>query len=317
MVRAGGNNRGRPDKYAGHPRTVYVREDAITTTVERAFSEFLFHPERRALLTTDMDRASEQAQRKSADRRERLQRQMAGLARRQDNVLRQAEDADPKDPFTQALRKRYNDLQTERQLVADQIAELNTPDKTEPRHLNGADLDLLDALPHLALNLGKAPEDLQRRLYELTQLRVAIHHQTREATLVITLPSDELTTISTAAATLQQPNEPRPQRLWRTKPQVQASVNAVRAPGGSRTHTAALLRGLPLPVGLRGRAPRVSVLGRAGSRASDHDAALARAKSAFGSLIWPSATTSRRNSSAEVQSARIRTLRLNVGIRLR
>ena len=212
------NNRGRPDKYAGHPRTVYVREDAITTTVERAFSEFLFHPERRALLTTDMDRASEQAQRKSADRRERLQRQMAGLARRQDNVLRQAENADPKDPFTQALRKRYNDLQTEHQLIADQIAELTTQDKTEPRHLNGADLDLLDALPHLALNLGKAPEDLQRRLYELTQLRVAIHHQTREATLVITLPSDELTTISTAAATLQQPNEPRAQRLWRTKP---------------------------------------------------------------------------------------------------
>lgn len=42
------NNRGRPDKHAGHPRTVYVREEAINAMVDQAFSEFLFHPQRRA-----------------------------------------------------------------------------------------------------------------------------------------------------------------------------------------------------------------------------------------------------------------------------
>ncbi len=52
-------------------------------------------------------------------------------------------------------------------------------------------------------------------------------------------------------------------------------------------------------------------------RRVDQEALVARANSAFGSLIWPSATTSRRNSRAAVQSATMRTLRLNVGIRLR
>src|SRR3954451_10028188 len=52
------------------------------------------------------------------------------------------------------------------------------------------------------------------------------------------------------------------------------SANAVRgssarasgtgAPGGSRTHTGTLLRGLPLPVGLRGRRNRVRKAGPIG-----------------------------------------------------
>ena len=44
------------------------------------------------------------------------------------------------------------------------------------------------------------------------------------------------------------------------------------APGGIRTHTAALLRDLPLPVGLRGRSPRVTVPPGGGSRTRSVDA---------------------------------------------
>ncbi len=44
------------------------------------------------------------------------------------------------------------------------------------------------------------------------------------------------------------------------------------APGGIRTHTAALLRDLPLPVGLRGRSPRVTVPPDGGSRTRSVDA---------------------------------------------
>ncbi|WP_157529049.1 zinc ribbon domain-containing protein [Nocardia sp. NRRL S-836] len=94
------NNRGRPDKHAGHPRTVYVREEAIMTAVEHAYSEFLFHPGRRTLLTQDIDQAEQQANRQRSDERARLQRHAADLARRQDNLLRQAESAEPDDPFS-------------------------------------------------------------------------------------------------------------------------------------------------------------------------------------------------------------------------
>jgi site-specific DNA recombinase len=248
------NNRGRPDKHVGHPRTVYIREEAIDTAVEQAFSEFLFHPQRRELLTGDMNDAEQRARQERAERRERLQRRTADLARRQDNVLRQAEDGDPNDPFTQGLRQRYNDIQTERQLVLDEITALDTQDAAEPRQADEADLDVLDALPHLALNLNRAPDEMQQRLFELTQLRVEIHYQTQEATLMITLPRDELAMVSTAATALQQLSQPKTRPSTRVKPQVEASVNAVRAPGESRTHTGRVLNPLPLPVGLRGLA---------------------------------------------------------------
>ncbi|HET9255384.1 MAG TPA: hypothetical protein VFO16_09310 [Pseudonocardiaceae bacterium] len=52
----------------------------------------------------------------------------------------------PNSGTPQGLRERYNDLRTERQLVAGQIAELDTQDKAAPSAPNGADLDLLDAL---------------------------------------------------------------------------------------------------------------------------------------------------------------------------
>jgi site-specific DNA recombinase len=40
------NNRGRPDKYADHPPTVYMREDLILTEVTRFFAEHVFVPQR-------------------------------------------------------------------------------------------------------------------------------------------------------------------------------------------------------------------------------------------------------------------------------
>jgi site-specific DNA recombinase len=85
-----------------------------------------------------------------------LRRRTADLARRQYNVLRQAEDGDPNDPFTQGLRQRYNDIQAERHLVLDEITALDTQDATEPRQASETDL---------------------------TQLRIEIHYQTQEANL--------------------------------------------------------------------------------------------------------------------------------------
>ena len=244
------NNRGRPDKYAGHPRTVYVREEAISAVVEQAFSEFLFHPHRRDLLTSDINRAEQQARQDRADRRVRLQRRIADLARRQDNVLRQAEGGDQNDPFARGLREHYNEMEAERRLVLDEIAALDTHDDAQPRPLNNADLDMLDALPDLAVNFDRAPEDLQQRLFELTKLRVEIHYPTHEATLVITLPREELTMISTAATALHRPDGPATERSITPKPQVKASVNAVRAPGATRTHTGRILsRSEPVPSG--------------------------------------------------------------------
>jgi site-specific DNA recombinase len=252
------NNRGRPDKHADHPRTVYVREEAITAVVEQAFSEFLFHPQRRNLLSEDLNEADAQAHRDRDERRTRLQRRVADLTRRQDNVLSQVEDADPTDPFIQGLRRRYNDLQAQRQRALDEMAALDA-DAAGPRHASEADLDVLDALPHLALNLERAPDELQHRLFELTKLRIEVHYPTRQAIIKITIPRDELTTVSATATAIKQPDDHVGGRLIDVKPQVKPSVNAVRAPGATRTHTGRILSPLPLPIGLRGPGPLVGL----------------------------------------------------------
>ena len=52
---------------------------------------------------------------------------------------------------------------------------------------------------------------------------------------MITLPREELATVSATATALQQPDQPKQARPARIKPQVDASVNAVRAPGAARS----------------------------------------------------------------------------------
>lgn len=44
------NNRGRPDKYAGHPSTIDMHEDLIMAKVNRLFTERVFGPERHELI---------------------------------------------------------------------------------------------------------------------------------------------------------------------------------------------------------------------------------------------------------------------------
>lgn len=82
--------------------------------------------------------------------------------------MRQAEDADPRDPFTQGLRARCNDLDTERQTILTAIAHIDQQENQEPERPGIESVDTFDALPHLAVNLHWAPEELSARLFDLT-----------------------------------------------------------------------------------------------------------------------------------------------------
>ncbi|MDQ3785675.1 MAG: recombinase family protein [Actinomycetota bacterium] len=75
------NNRGRPDKYAGHPATIYMREDLIMTEVSKFFAERVFGPGRRELFLSDLDEVDDSARRKREEQRQRLQRKLADIAR--------------------------------------------------------------------------------------------------------------------------------------------------------------------------------------------------------------------------------------------
>ncbi|GAB4588989.1 hypothetical protein Ntsu_68210 [Nocardia sp. IFM 10818] len=246
-----GNNRGRPDKYAGHPKTIYIREDAVLDAVSQFYADRVFGPLRHELLTADIEGIDDRAARQRQADRERLQRTVNDLARRQSAVLRQAQDGEPDDPFTRALRNTYNELETEKSAAASEIAQLEAADQAEPGRPADTDVALLDALPYLRLNLNNAPERLLQRLFETTQLSIHLHDNATRATITITLPADRVPAIAHAATIVGDTNatttETPGQRPGATV------VDAVRAPGRDRTDTVRILSPLPLPIGLRGR----------------------------------------------------------------
>ena len=182
------NNRGRPDKYAGHPKAVYIREDAVMGAVSRFFAERVFGPERHAALSA--------------------------------------------------------------------VAALDAADDAAPARPDTADVDLLDALPYLTGNLSDAPEPLLRKLFEAVSLTVRIADDGDHVIINVRLPGDTMPEIISTAETINNltsdPHETPGHSV------TGARVDAVRAPGGSRTHTAVLLRDLPLPLGYGGAAESVS-----------------------------------------------------------
>jgi DNA invertase Pin-like site-specific DNA recombinase len=234
------NNRGRPDKYAGHA-AVYVREDAILDAVARFFADRVFGTERRAILAADLAGVDDRATHERQTERERLQRTLADVVRRQNSIMRQAQDGDPDDPFTKALRGSYNDLDAEKIATLAAITGLDAADEAEPGRPGIEDTALLDALPYLALNLANAPEPLLRKLFEITQLAVRLHDEGDRATITIRLPAEQLPDIAHAAeriTELMSSTQETPAQMAGA-----ACVDAVRAPGATRTHTGRILSG--------------------------------------------------------------------------
>ena len=228
-----GNNRGRPDNHAGHGGVAYIREDAILDAVSAFYGDRVFGPQRRDLLAADLATVDDRETRQREAERTRLQRTLADLARRQDNVMRQAQDSAPDDPFAQGLRQTYNDLEVERRATHATLAKLDTAADTTPARPTAQDAGLLDALPHLSVNLAEAPEQLLRSLFETTRLTIQLQPDSDDVTITIRLPADELHTVARAA-----------ERITNTMPETQetpgqapggACVNAVCAPGAIRT----------------------------------------------------------------------------------
>ncbi|TGB08589.1 hypothetical protein E2651_18610 [Streptomyces sp. MZ04] len=121
---------------------------------------------------------------------------------------------------------------------------MDAADAAEPERPTAQTADLLDALPYRALNLARAPERLQRQLYEITQLTIRLHANSDDITLSIKLPADWLPEISHTAETITSAAAPRHAQGPATNPVAgpcpsSASrtdrTDAVRAPGRIRT----------------------------------------------------------------------------------
>ncbi len=234
-------------RLAGHPKTVRIREDVLLNAVPDFYAERVFGRSRVALLTAELATFDDRDAQERAAARGKLQRRIEDLARKQDNILRQAQDGDPADPFTQGLRRSYNDLDSRRAAVLAKVEDLDVADDAEPDRPGPDSLALLDALPKLQLTLGQAPEALQRRLYEITQLAVHVNHENQEVQMVIKIPATDLDQVADLAEAAAMP---APRTASTRGPR---RVDAVRAPGGIRTHTVGGLSTVSLPLEYRGR----------------------------------------------------------------
>lgn len=194
-----GNNRGRPELYESHPKTVLVRETGILEAVSAFYADRVFGPQRRELFLTDLTHRDDTAVREREQKRERAQHALAEVQKRQANLLRQVEESEPDDPFARGLRDRYNELDQERQAMLRTIVELDAAEEAEPVGPSLDTLDLLDALPYLETNLALAPEPLLRQLFELTQLKIELQGDVEHITLTIRLPAAYVKELAGAA----------------------------------------------------------------------------------------------------------------------
>jgi site-specific DNA recombinase len=128
-----------------------------------------------------------------------------------------------------------------------QAQKICAPDLLVPGKPSDKALSLLDALPYLAVNLAKAPEELLRTLFDVVQLSVQVHDEGEHATMTITLPADQVSEVAGTAERIGDQMNPQ------GTPKGHACGVLDRAPGEIRTHTGRVLNPLPLPVGLRGR----------------------------------------------------------------
>ncbi|WP_410628073.1 recombinase family protein [Amycolatopsis sp. cmx-8-4] len=89
LCRPSNNNCGRPDNYLGHPKTLYLREDALLDAVAAFLADRVFGPERRAILDAQLaGMDTGEADERDAQRTQ-LQKAMDGLVKKQESVLGQ------------------------------------------------------------------------------------------------------------------------------------------------------------------------------------------------------------------------------------
>jgi Uncharacterized conserved protein len=89
-------------------------------------------------------------------------------------------------------------------------------------------IGVLDAFPHLAVNLHRASAELLDRLFDLTQLTARIHYQRNQATLKVVLPADDTPVVATLGTAVGKRRRNRPTAA--ANPQVRACVASCTCP---------------------------------------------------------------------------------------
>jgi hypothetical protein len=125
------------------------------------------------------------------------------------------------------------------------------------------DIDLLDTVPVTAADISRLPEPLLRRLFDAFHLQVRYHVTTGEIILRASVHADTAPALAavigqvidpppSAAPTHAATAQKQPAGEVDTSPAGNKLCDALRAPGGIRTHTVWILSPPALPLAYRG-----------------------------------------------------------------
>jgi len=184
--------------FPSHPKSLWIREEILLASVSRFFATRIFGPDRRSLLTAALEaaRSADDTGDRIAKERAALERAITAIGQRQARLIRtladgfgddEADDLDPdqEKEFRDAIRQEHATLGARREQLAEQLARLQSPKQAaDPADTTA----LLDALPHLDVDLALVPEEIQRRLYNAFGLEVRYSRPREELTLRVMIP---------------------------------------------------------------------------------------------------------------------------------
>jgi site-specific DNA recombinase len=168
-----------------HPN-VMISEKALMTATASFFTQYVFGPDRAAMLKAQLPADAKQEATRRAALAKRLDQQLAKNDLAQQALISELETpADPGDPAAAALRERirvrYRELHTEQKTLEAQRDQLDTVATEIP------DPALLDALPILGDILTEAPAGLAEELFEAFHLQAVFSRQHRQVTIRVTI----------------------------------------------------------------------------------------------------------------------------------
>ncbi|MEU2490056.1 recombinase family protein [Streptomyces sp. NPDC007883] len=184
--------------FPDHPKSLWIREQILITAISRFFATRIFGLDRLSHLTAVLEaaRSADGADDRIAKERAALGRTISAIGQRHARLIRTLADGlggdetndlhpDQGKQLRDVAHREHAALDAQREQLAEQPAHLRAP-KQAVRAADNA--PLLDAFPHLDVNLALVPEEIQRRLYSAFGLEVRYSRPHEELTLRVTIP---------------------------------------------------------------------------------------------------------------------------------
>ncbi|MHB8296094.1 MAG: recombinase zinc beta ribbon domain-containing protein [Acidimicrobiales bacterium] len=182
------------ERFPEHPKSVWVRQDALLPGIAEFFTQRIFGARRKELLAADLGEVDHRAETARADSLAALRRALADIEVRQERLVRTLEaHDDPDGSVFSRVRDRLGELEAARRAKHDELAAL----RADQPGAAANDVDLLDELPFLNISLLDAPEEHLRLLFEGFRLQVRYDTHNHHANVEVTIVDDSLDTLDT------------------------------------------------------------------------------------------------------------------------